>query len=186
MSNVENPIYTIVDKNIESIEIRRYEPMLIAEVEIPGARKEAIKDGFRILADYIFGNNKIKPHNTKYDNQEVTKIPMTAPVQQQWIDNSWLISFIMPAEYDIDSLPEPVNKDIKIKKIESKDFVVIRFAGFGSDSNIEKHKIILLDYIKDNNIKYHGSPKYAFYNPPWTLPIMRRNEVMFEIEMSDD
>ena len=184
MSNVELPKYEVLSST-DNIEIRNYAPMLIAEVSVTGERKKALSDGFRILADYIFGNNtsdnKIQM-TTPVQQESSTKIAMTAPVQQQQFDNSWSVSFIMPSEYSIDSLPKPNNPAIKIKRIPSKQFVVIRFAGSNTSINIDEHESKLRDYTRASNIEVLGTAKYAFYNPPWTLPFMRRNEVMLEIK----
>jgi len=184
MSNVETPSYEVISKN-KKIEIRLYEPMVIAEVIIDGERKDAIGDGFRILADYIFGNNTV---NKKIDmaapvqQQANEKIAMTAPVQQQPDGTKWKVSFVMPSEYILESLPKPNNNRVLLHKIESKRFVVIRFSGKNSEKNIEKNKKKLIDYIQNNEIKVIGEPQYAFYNPPWTFPALRRNEIMFQIK----
>jgi len=170
MSDVEEPNYEVVNSK-GTIEIRRYEPMIIAEVQMDGQRKDAIGDGFRLLADYIFGNNKV--------NQEIA---MTAPVQQQSLGDAWQVSFVMPSEYSMTVLPKPVNERVILKSIPAKEFVAITFSGTNLDENVKKHEQKLMEYVKANNLSVTGSPKYAFYNPPWTLPPMRRNEVMIELE----
>ena len=183
MSNVEKPDYKVV-QSIQNIEIRHYEPMIIAEVEVQGNRKEAISNGFRLIADYIFGNNTVKRDiamTAPVQQKESQKIAMTAPVQQKSKGNNWQISFIMPSEYSIKSLPLPNNDRVLLKEIQTKKFVVIEFSGTNSNENLTKHENELIKYIEANNIKITGPPKYAFYNAPWTLPFMRRNEVMFEI-----
>ena len=184
MSDVETPDYKIV-KSHDAIEIRQYDPMLIAEVHMSGQRKDAIGDGFRLLADYIFGNNIAHQDiamTAPVQQQESTRIDMTAPVQQQSIGDDWKVSFVMPSEYTIETLPKPVNERVALKEIPAKTFVVITFSGTNSDENVQAHERILLEYIEDNKLSVIGTPKYAFYNPPWTLPPMRRNEVMIEIE----
>jgi hypothetical protein len=183
MSNVETPNYQVV-KSQGAIEIRHYDPMIIAEVQIEGERKDAIGDGFRLLADYIFGNNKVKQGiaMTAPVQQESSTIAMTAPVQQQSTDGSWRVSFVMPSEYSMETLPKPVNDRVTLKEIPAKQFVVITFSGMNSDENVKGHEEQLMKYVKANNLSVTGAPKYAFYNPPWTLPLMRRNEVMVEIE----
>ena len=184
MSNVETPNYEVI-KSEGDIEIRRYNPMIIAEVQMDGEREDAIRDGFRLLADYIFGNNIAKQDiamTAPVQQQESTKIAMTAPVQQQSAGDSWKVSFVMPSEYRMDTLPKPVNEQVELKEVPAKQFVVIRFSGRSSDANVKKHENQLLEYIEANKLSVIGSPKYAFYNPPWTLPPMRRNEVILEIE----
>ena len=184
MSDVETPNYDVV-KSEGNIEIRRYAPMIIAEVKIDGTRKDAIGDGFRLLADYIFGNNLVKEDiamTAPVQQQKNTKIAMTAPVQQQFETDSWQISFVMPSEYRMDTLPKPVNDLVTLKEVPAKQFVVITFSGTSSDKNVKEHEKKLMKYIRSNHLSVTGSPKYAFYNPPWTLPPMRRNEVMVELQ----
>ena len=183
MSDVEKPDYKVIQSE-QNIEIRHYEPMIIAEVEVEGKREDAIRDGFRLIADYIFGNNKVKldiAMTSPVQQQESQKIAMTAPVQQQSTGRSWQISFVMPSRYSMESLPEPNNDRVRLKEIPTKKFGVIEFSGTNSNENVTKHENQLMNYIEANQIKIIGSPKYAFYNAPWTLPFMRRNEVMIEI-----
>ena len=178
MSDVETPEYKIL-KTEGNIELRRYDPMIIALVNVNGTRRDAIGKGFRLLADYIFGDNVaqrtiIDPAGTR----ESIKIAMTAPVQQQSVDGGWQISFVMPSEYTIETLPSPTNKLITIRTEDSSDFFTITFSGVNSDENIEKNQKILINYLKINNISISSKPIYAFYNPPWTLPFLRRNEIL--------
>ena len=183
MSNLEKPGYKVIQTE-QNIEIRQYEPMIIAEVEVDGKREDAIRDGFRLIADYIFGNNTVQRDiamTTPVQQQENQKIAMTAPVQQQSTGRSWQISFVMPSKYSMETLPEPKNDRVRLKEILTKKFVVIEFSGTNSNENVTKHENQLMNYTEANQIKIIGSPKYAFYNAPWTLPFMRRNEVMIEI-----
>jgi hypothetical protein len=183
MSDVEKPDYKVLQSE-HNIEIRLYEPMIIAEVDVEGKREDAVRDGFRLIADYIFGNNKVQRDismTAPVQQQESQKIAMTAPVQQQSTGRSWQISFVMPSKYSIESLPEPNNDRVQLKKILSKKFIVIKFSGTNSNKNLAEHEKQLMSYIEDKQFKIIGSPKYAFYSPPWTLPFMRRNEVMLEI-----
>lgn len=184
MSNVEIPNYKII-KSEDNIEIRRYDPMIIAEVEMTGNREETIGNGFRLLADYIFGNNTFQKDiamTAPVEQKMNHKIAMTAPVQQESMGDSWKVSFVMPSKYTMQSLPKPNNNHVELKEIASKQFVVIRFSGKNSDLNITEHEKKLKKYIAANDFQAIGFPKYAFYNPPWTFPPMRRNEVMIEIK----
>lgn len=184
MSNVETPSYKVIQSK-GKIEIREFDPMVIAEVQVVGRRKDAISSGFKLLADYIFGNN-ISQENidttATIQRPASEKIAMTAPVQQQLANNSWLVSFVMPSEYNLEDLPKPKNVEVKLKNVPVKRFVTIQFSGTSSDENLAKHKKLLVEFIKTNGISVTGASKYAFYNPPWTLPLMRRNEVMFEVQ----
>ena len=183
MNNVEKPDYKVIQTE-RNIEIRQYEPMIIAEVEVDGKREDAIREGFRLIADYIFGNNTVQRDiamTAPVQQQESQKIAMTAPVQQQSTGRSWQISFVMPSKYSMETLPEPKNDRVRLKEIMTKKFVVIKFSGTNSNENVTEHENQLMNYIEANQIKIIDSPKYAFYNAPWTLPFMRRNEVMIEI-----
>jgi hypothetical protein len=187
MSNVETPKYK-VNYSSDNIEHRTYEPMIIAAVEVNGERKEAIGNGFRLIADYIFGNNAIAQNmemKAPVEQQQTKKIAMTAPVQQQQSGALWTISFVMPSKYTLSTIPKPNREEIKLTLIASKEFIVIRFSGTNSDEQITKYQTELLSYIRKNKIKIVGEPKYAFYNPPWTLPFMRRNEIMFEVHIEE-
>ncbi len=168
--NAPQPKYRLI-KSDDKIEIREYPELIVAEVTIAGERYASINDGFRILAGYIFGNN-----------QRNQRIAMTAPVEQEKSKDGWIIRFIMPAEFKISTLPAPTNQAVKFSIIKSKKYIAIRFRGFNSDDNLQRHTNILLEYIKKNNIKTVGSPIMAFYNPPWILPFLRRNEIIIELE----
>ena len=183
MSRVETPAYEVI-KSQGKIEIRQFEPMIIAEVQMQGERTDAISKGFRLLADYIFGNNTTRQNiamTAPVQQRESTQIAMTAPMQQQSTKDSWLVSFVMPSEYSMESLPKPKNDRVTLKKVPPQQFIVITFSGTSSDENLREHEEELIEFIKSKNISVTGTPKYAFYNPPWTLPLMRRNEVMIEI-----
>jgi effector-binding domain-containing protein len=183
MSNVEQPSYKVLSST-DKIQVREYAPTIVAEVKVQGDRKEAINQGFKILADYIFGNNTANDKiamTAPVTQQEKLTIAMTAPVTQQATDNAWVVQFTMPAQYTMDTLPKPNNSEITIRSVPAKKYIVLRFSGRTNQSNISSHESKLMTYIADNDIKTLASPIYAFYNPPWTLPFMRRNEVMVEI-----
>ena len=183
MSNVEVPAYKILKKE-QNIEIRQYPPLIIAEVKTAGSRQDSIGNGFRILADFIFGNNEGEKQlsmNGPITQQQGIKIAMTAPVQQEKTDTEWAISFIMPSKFSIDTIPNPINDRIKIIQIPSKRYAVITFSGRSTEANLTKHTNELEIYMNGSSYSKVGNAKYAFYNPPWTLPFLRRNEVQFEI-----
>lgn len=173
MGQVNEPKFKVI-QNFGSIEIREYDHLLIAQVEVSGERSVAIRAGFKQLADYIFGNNTLKQ-----------KISMTAPVLQQASSNdknkNWHISFVMPLEYTMSSLPSP-NTNINIKELTHKQYLVIQFSGFSSDSNLQKHLLKINQFAQEHGLKTINQPIFAFYNPPWTLPFLRKNEIMLEIK----
>ncbi|HEX2977623.1 MAG TPA: heme-binding protein [Candidatus Babeliales bacterium] len=181
MAKTQEAPYTVISKD-ESVEIRRYEPLITAYVEVSGERKEAINEGFRLLADFIFGNNTSRKQiamTAPVIQQKSEKIAMTAPVMQQKGDGNWRITFVMPAHFTLETLPKPNNNQVRIEKGKEKKVIVITFSGRGSETNIENHLKELRSYIEKNRVKIVGEPIFAFYNPPWTLPFWRRNEIMF-------
>ncbi|HQS83329.1 MAG: hypothetical protein B7Y25_00370 [Alphaproteobacteria bacterium 16-39-46] len=171
MSQVNEPKYKVISSQ-EKIEIREYTPILLAQVSVVGERKTAISAGFRILADYIFGNNEGRQ-----------KITMTAPVIQQESSENlhWNVRFVMPSEYTLETLPHPKNNQIDIMSIPSKCYAVIRFSGLAREGILQRNLDLLQQYISSKKLHEVGKPVYAFYNPPWTLPFLRRNEIMIEI-----
>jgi len=184
MSKVETPKFKILS-TFNNIEIRAYKPMLIAEIDVRETRREAISQGFRSLADFIFGDNirndKIKM-TAPVVQQSSEKIKMTAPVVQQSSSQGWKVSFVMPSSYTIHDIPKPLNNEIIIKEIPARKMAVIKFNGRNEEDNISKYENKLLKFMEQNNFVHEENPEYAFYNPPWTLPVLRRNEVMIEIK----
>ena len=183
VSNVEQAKYTVVESH-NDIELRDYAPMIVAEAEVSGERAQAINQGFRIIADYIFGNNAAAQKvamTAPVIQQQSEKIAMTAPVMQQSRGDVWNVRFVMPASYTLETLPKPNNPAVKLKEVQGRRFAVIRFSGGSGEENLKKHKHALLEFISAQKLGALSEPTYAFYNPPWTLPFLRRNEVMVEI-----
>lgn len=170
MSRVEQPKYEVVDAS-GAIEVRTYAPMVIAEVETTGERRPAIEEGFRRIAAYIFGRNA-----------SGAKIAMTAPVAQQAVGaQQWTVSFVMPAQYSLATLPAPGDSGVRLVPVPARRLIVITFRGTATAELIAAKTRELRDYAAAKGIKATGEPLLAFYNPPWTLPILRRNEVLLAI-----
>ena len=183
MSKVEEPKYKVVEKDGD-IEFRDYAPMIVAEAEVSGDQNKALGEGFRVIADYIFGNNASSQKvamTAPVTQQRSEKIAMTAPVTQQSEGGSGRVRFVMPAGYTLQTLPKPNNPAVTLKEIGSKRFVAIRFSGFAGAGNLARHAAELNTFVSTRHLKTLAAPTYAFYDPPWTLPFLRRNEVMVEI-----
>jgi effector-binding domain-containing protein len=183
VSNVEQAKYEVITSQGD-IEIRLYPPMIVAEAEVTGDRKTAISEGFRIIADYIFGNNISKKNvamTAPVVQQQSEKIAMTAPVTQEGNQGKWKVRFVMPASYTMETLPKPNNDAVKLVEVPSKRFAVIRFSGMGGEASLRDHADELSNFITGKKLNAMSQPSYAFYNPPWTLPFLRRNEVMIEV-----
>ena len=106
---------------------------------------------------------------------------MTAPVTEQSQGKTWLVRFIMPAHYTLATLPTPRNPAVQLRQIAGKRFAVIRFTGLAGGKSLQQHTEMLEQFLADRHLKALATPSYAFYNPPWTLPFLRRNEVLLEI-----
>lgn len=186
MSQVNEPKFKVIESQ-GNIEIREYPSLLVAQVMIEGERKRAISAGFRILADYIFGNNAPGQRismTALVTQQQGEKIAMTAPVIQQASDWSghWKIRFVMPSEYTLETLPHPNNSQVEVLSVPEKRYAVIRFSGLAGEESLDKHLAKLIEFVKESNLQSLGEPIFAFYNPPWTLPFLRRNEIMLELK----
>ncbi len=183
MSRVEQPKYTVLESQ-GGIEVRQYAPIIVAEVEVKGERMKALNQGFRLIADYIFGNNlssKKVAMTAPVTQEPGERIAMTAPVTQDGSGESWKVRFVMPEQYTLDTLPKPKNPAVHLIPIPARKVVAIRFSGSNTDKNINSHRDQLVKYIEEHKLVVIGPSTTAFYNPPWTLPFLRRNEITFEL-----
>ncbi len=198
----EEPNYTILSKT-ENFELRRYESQLVAQTWVSGDQDVASRVGFKILADYIFGNNtapsgesskismtapvamqfEVKQSTTKKnDSNESQKIAMTAPVNMQQNDGKWRVQFTMPSQYTMQTLPKPNNPDITIIEVAPQTYGVIKFSGLAGAEKVAEKTAELQSWMQTQKLTVTGTPELARYNPPWTLPFMRRNEIMIAYE----
>jgi hypothetical protein len=106
---------------------------------------------------------------------------MTAPVLAEEKNNQWFISFVMPKEYSLQTLPKPNNSEITLTNLPKEKFAVIIFSGLVRESSYDEKIILLNNFIKKKKLKTLGSVQIARYNPPWTLPFFRRNELMIKV-----
>ena len=195
---IEEPVFKIVVKS-EAFEVRQYAPMLVAETLVDGDMDEASNKGFRKIADYIFGNNRANQNGASGKiamTAPVTlepvseKIAMTAPVTlsaiQQGNDmvsaKKWRVHFVMPARYTLSSIPLPNSADVKLREIPGKFCAIHSYTGFNSVSRVQTKSDELLAWLQSKNFKPLSSVQLSRYDPPWTLPMFRRNEIMVEIE----
>ena len=184
----ESPNYKVLSKDGNK-EIRKYEPYIVAQTTVKGDFKKAQSTAFRILADYIFGNNlkdqKISmtgPVVQKPD-KDGQKLAMTAPVTQSPNGQGWVMTFMMPSEYGLEDLPIPKDKRISMAKIPAKLMAAIQYSWYGSEErNGDKANELEKWLLSLNQYKLVSSPMFAGYDPPWTLPFLRRNEIMIEIQ----
>lgn len=185
VANVAEPDYTLVEEQ-SPFAIRDYAPIIVAEVTRTGGRSEAANKGFGPLAEYIFGGNapqqKIDMTAPVLQQKAGETIAMTAPVtQQQTGENRWIVRFVMPKEWTLATLPKPNNSEIRILEVPAVRKAVVRFSGFTTDSKLAEKTAELQDFIRARGLKPIGDVEFAFYNPPWTLPFLRRNEIMIAV-----
>lgn len=185
----EEPKFELLEKD-QSFELRMYEPKIHAEVIVTGNMREASSKGFRMIADFIFGNNvaisgqseKISMTAPVLIQPRPEKISMTAPVVIEQSSAGWRVNFVMPSQYTLATLPKPNNSLVKIKSVPAKKFAVIRFSGLVDEEKMSKKVSDLEQWINSKQLKVIGNAELARYNPPWTLPFLRRNEVLIEVE----
>jgi hypothetical protein len=184
---IEEPEFISIEKK-DAFEIREYKSKLIAQVLVTGTFDSASNKGFRLLADFIFGNNKTNEGSKKIDmtapvitRDASEKIEMTAPVISEETERGWYISFNMPKQYSKETLPIPNNSEVKIIEVPAEKFAVITFSGLVRDKKYAEMLNELIEEMKKRNIEPKGPPILARYNPPWTLPFLRRNELMFRL-----
>jgi hypothetical protein len=110
------------------------------------------------------------------------KIAMTAPVtmENQAGPNQWRMFFVMPSQYTLATLPTPLSPEVKLKETPAQRKAVIGFTGFNSEEKTQEKTAELRAWMKSKNLIPLGEPQLARYNPPWSIPFLRRNEVMLD------
>ena len=183
----EEPQFSVLEKT-HPFELRSYAPMILAEVKVEGDLEEASGQGFRLIAAYIFGQNQVSekiamttPVAIEGQTPKSAKIAMTSPVNIEPNAGQWIVSFVMPAQYTMESLPKPLNSKVQLRQIPAVKRAVISFSGFYNANKVTERTLELEEWMKSKNLQAASVPKFARYNPPWTLPFMRRNEIMIDV-----
>ena len=188
--NIESPDYKIISKE-GAFEIREYPTYIIAETQVPSSDYSSnINEGFTIIADYIFGNNQAQgkiamttPVVTKSENEtsQQEKIAMTTPVVTEQQDQEMRMYFVMPKEYTLQTLPKPNNPRVKLIEIPAQTRLALSFSGWMTEAKMQKKIGALKQYAEEKGLAL-GPIEVAQYNPPWTPPFMRRNEIWASIK----
>jgi len=163
---IEEPKYTVLQEFENGIEIRAYEPHLVAVTRMDGSQNS----GFRVLADYIFGGN---------DKEQ--EIAMTAPVSTTMMADFPEMTFMIPSEYDLAELPKPNDERVNFREVPAYTAAVIRFSGRANSEIVEAHWQKLRAFLANSEWKGLGEPTLNQYNPPWTLGFWRRNEIIIAV-----
>lgn len=182
---LEEPEYTVKEVR-DGYEIRVYPPHLVAETRVKaGDYWGGLNVGFRALAEYIFGNNSgdtTISMTAPVGEKGGEPIAMTLPVSESPAGDNRTVSFSMPKEYTLETIPKPKNPDVTLRMIPERTMAVMRFSWSTSAATVEKKKAELITRITADHHEPLGLPEAAFYNPPWTPPFLLRSEVMVEIQ----
>lgn len=184
----EEPAFTASLKE-GAFEVRNYPALVAAEVSVRGAHDQASNEGFKLLAGYIFGGNTRKQSIAMTAPVVQTpaggeKIAMTAPVIQSGVAgqaDAWIVRFIMPAQYTLDTLPTPNDPKVQLVALPPARFAAVTFSGLAWEADVALRTAELNTYMANNALRALGPPALARYNPPWTPWFMRRNEVLIPI-----
>lgn len=188
-SGTEQPKYDLVERIGESVEVRHYGERVAAQVTVNRGRRSSNENAaFGALAGYIFGKNKAQsdiamtaPVQTAVSRQS-EKIAMTSPVSTSTTADSMTMRFFLPAAYTVESAPEPLNPNVNVVTVEPETIASLRFTGLRSSANVATHTAELLDHLADTQWAPVGEPSAFFYDPPWTVPTLRRNEIVVRVE----
>ena len=187
-AGTEGPKYVVVDRIGSNIEIRKYAPRIAAEYTVDSKSSDNPRsEGFRVIAGYIFGANKGSKRVEKTAPVEMqkmgsNKIAMTSPVEVNKSEQQMTMRFFMPAEYELTELPEPTNTRIKLIEIPEAVVAALTFSGSTGEKAIATETERLLKQIESSKYKPTGEQTAYLYNPPWTIPFLRRNEVIVSVE----
>ena len=181
---VEEAKYTVIEREGD-FELRQYQPQIVAETLVEGDFQDVGNEGFRRLYDYISGKNRKQQTipMTASVSQEATseKIPMTAPVNQEKVGKAWRITFLMPSQYTLETLPEPSDPRVQLTKVPGLLMAALSYSGTWSRGRYEEKEKRLKELIRQKGLKIVGEPVFARYNPPFMPWFLRRNEVLIPV-----
>jgi hypothetical protein len=182
---IERAKYTVVERE-GNFELRQYEPYLVAETIVEGDFDEVGNEGFRRLFDYISGKNRkqqsISMTAPVSQKAESEKISMTAPVNQVRVGGKYRITFLMPAKYTMETLPEPLDTRVELKEVPGQLIAALRYSGTWSKDRYEKKRVRLQAVMRQKGLEPAGEAIFARYNPPFMPWFLRRNEVLIPVE----
>jgi len=186
-SGTEEPAFTEVGR-VGAVEIRTYGERIAAETVVSGSSEAARNRGFQRLAGYIFGGNTDRSSIAmtapvaQAESGGSRSIAMTAPVAQAPADgNRWTIQFFMPSEYTLATLPVPRDPSVVLTVVPAETYAVLRFSGLGSARSVAEKQAELEAALTGSPWASAGEPVVWFYDPPWTVPPLRRNEVAVRV-----
>jgi effector-binding domain-containing protein len=184
---VEEAKYKVLREE-DGFELREYEPHILAETTVDAGFEDAGNEAFGRMFNYISGNNKQqqKVAMTSPVGQEPSsqKIEMTSPVGQQKQDGKWVVSFMMPASFTLETTPEPKNPNVSIREVPARLIAAVRYSGFWSEKSYRNNLVKLQDWMANNRLTPIGEPIWARYNAPFMPWFLRRNEILVPVASS--
>jgi hypothetical protein len=185
---IEEPEYEVVAEHA-GFELRRYQPVILAETEVDGGFEEAGNKAFSRLFAYIAGDNrsraKIAMTAPVVQESSSEKIAMTAPVVQEGSDVGWRVAFVVPASYSWETVPEPTDARVELRQVPERTAAVLRFSGTWGEERFTTREARLRELLVEHGWQPVGEAIYARYDPPFTPWFMRRNEVQIPVERVD-
>lgn len=182
---IEKAKYSVLAKE-GALEIRDYAPQIVAETSVEAGFDEAGNIAFRRLFGYISGKNRTKASiamTAPVEQQKGSeKIAMTAPVEQVKSGDTYTVSFVMPAKYAMETLPEPVDPAVRLREVPGRKMAAIRYSGTWSQKRYEQKREMLRQFIAERGLSVAGEDSFARYNSPFQLWFLRRNEVLIPVE----
>lgn len=182
-SGTEEPAFAVLDRAGE-VEIRCYAARIAAETAVEGDEEAARQEGFRRLAGYIFGGNARRDRiamTAPVAQARGERIAMTAPVAQAGADGAWRIRFFMPARFTMETLPVPDDRRVALVAVPEETLAALRFAGIPRAEAVADRRAALLAALEGSGWRAVGDVQAFFYDPPWTVPALRRNEVVVPV-----
>ena len=180
---IEEAAYQVV-KSEGPFELRDYGPHIVAETVVDGELEEAGSMAFRRLFGYISGDHKSQTEiamTAPVSQRSSEKIAMTAPVGQQKSGDRWVVSFMMPASYSMETLPIPVDPQVRLRQVPARRMAAVRYSGFWSEKNYQKNKLKIDSWMQKERLQVSGEAIWARYNSPFSLWFLRRNEILVPV-----
>lgn len=182
------PTYEVV-KAEGNFELRRYPALVVASTQVNGDFESAGDKAFRPLFEYISGANQnstkismTAPVLAEENPQSGQKIAMTAPVIGTEIDGAWEYQFVLPDSFTLESAPQPTNPNVSLKETRPKLLAVVEYSGLWREKTKQRHQAKLSEWMEKQGLQGISNPMIAGYDPPWTLPFLRRNEILIEVK----
>jgi len=183
-SGYEQSAYTVVDTIDGGVEIRAYPAQLAAETPMAGGDEDDRDAAFRRLFDYISGGNQIQAEVAMTAPVEVgasEQVAMTVPVETAPSEDGEVMRFFLPASYNAATAPAPTDAMVEIVELPPTKVAVLRFSGLWDEERFEAREAELIALLQGSAWRPVGSPSTLFYDPPWTLPWLRRNEAVVAV-----